>query len=110
MNKKPGNPMVPRPLLVEAAGQLFHGFRHGLDYAFILFPGCRASYSPMHFRRILVFAHRAPPVSEPMSLYRAGLRLALYLPLGVAMPPCGGAGFADVSPVFISPLRASATN
>ena len=23
-------------LLVEAAGQLIHGFRHGLDYAFIL--------------------------------------------------------------------------
>jgi hypothetical protein len=32
--------------LVEAAGQLFHGFRHGLDYAFILSPGCGASYSP----------------------------------------------------------------
>jgi hypothetical protein len=35
-----------RPVLVEAAGQLIHGFRHGLDYAFILSPGCGASYSP----------------------------------------------------------------
>src|SRR5262245_24965248 len=25
-----------------------------------------------------------------MSLYRAGLRLALYLPLGIAMPSCDG--------------------
>jgi len=35
-------------LLVEAAGQLFHGFRRGLDYAFILSPGCGACYSPMN--------------------------------------------------------------
>src|SRR3954471_5028375 len=40
--------------------------------------------------RILVFARREPRISEPMSLYRAGLKLALFLPLGVAMPPCGG--------------------
>jgi len=33
---------------VEAAGQLFHGFRRGLDYAFILSPGCGACYSPMN--------------------------------------------------------------
>jgi hypothetical protein len=45
-----------------------------------------------------------------MSLYRAGLRLALFLPLGVAMPPCGGEGFADVSSVFTLPSRADATN
>jgi hypothetical protein len=31
--------------LVEAAGQLIHGFRRGLDYAFILLPGCGACYS-----------------------------------------------------------------
>lgn len=31
--------------LVEAAGQLFHLFRDGLDYAFILLgPGCGACY------------------------------------------------------------------
>jgi len=32
--------------LVEAAGQLVHGFRRGLDYAFILLPGCGACYPP----------------------------------------------------------------
>ena len=32
------------------------------------------------------------PVGESMSLYRAGLELASFLPLGVAMPPsCNGA-------------------
>jgi hypothetical protein len=45
--KKPVNPFGLTGLaLVEAAGQLIHGFRHGLDYAFILLPGCGASYSP----------------------------------------------------------------
>lgn len=45
-----------------------------------------------------------------MSLYRAGLRLALFLPLGVAMPLLqAAAGFADVSPVVTLPLRAEAT-
>ena len=34
--------------------------------------------------------HVGKPFSGSMSLYRAGLRLALYLPLGVAMPPCDG--------------------
>jgi hypothetical protein len=52
--------------------------------------------------------------SASMSLYRAGLRLALYLPLGVAMPPAiflsgTATGFADVSPVFTLPSRAEAT-
>src|SRR5436190_13219521 len=60
--------------------------------------------------RILVFARREPRISEPMSLYRAGLKLALFLPLGVAMPPCGGEGFTDVSSVFTLPSRADATN
>jgi hypothetical protein len=31
-------------VLVEAAGQLILGFRRGLDYAFILSPGCGACY------------------------------------------------------------------
>jgi len=31
--------------MVEAAGQLIHLFRDGLDYAFILRAGCGACYS-----------------------------------------------------------------
>ena len=46
-------------VMVEAAGQLIHGFRHGLDYAFILLPGCGACYSLL-FQRILVSARRFP--------------------------------------------------
>ena len=100
------NPGGHRPL-VEAAGQHIHLYRGGLDYAFILSPGCGACYP----------AHTAPDPSSrsgklpsgSMSLYRAGLRLALYLPLGVAMLPCDSAGFADVSPVFTLLLRAEAT-
>jgi hypothetical protein len=33
--------------MVEAAGQLIHPFRGGLDYAFILRAGCGASYPPI---------------------------------------------------------------
>ena len=44
-----------------------------------------------------------------MSLYRAGLRLALFPPLGIAMAACAALGFTDVSPVFTLPLRAEAT-
>jgi len=54
--KKPGKSPAE---LVEAAGQLIPGFRRGLDYAFILLPGCGACYPPL-FRRILVPAHRLP--------------------------------------------------
>ena len=46
-----------------------------------------------------------------MSLYRAGMRLALFLPLGVTS--CrhqGASGFTDVSPVVTSPLRVKATH
>ena len=52
---------------------------------------------------------RAPSLrlSASMSLYRAGLKLAFFLPLGVAIP--NGLGFADVSPVFTLPLRVKAT-
>ena len=68
-------------------------------------------------RRILVPTRSArfpsSAVSRPMSLYRAGLRFALFLPLGVAIPPAhfrrAVAGFADVSPVVTLPLRAEAT-
>ena len=58
-------------------------------------------------RRILVPAPPVAEISRSMSLYRAGLRLALFLPLGVAIP--NGLGFADVSPVFTLPSRAEAT-
>ena len=44
-----------------------------------------------------------------MSLYRAGLRLALFLPLGVAVAGCPAVGFTDVSPVFTLPSRVKAT-
>ena len=47
--------------------------------------------------------------SESMSLYRAGLKLAFFLPLGVAMLPPGSEGFTDVSSVISHPLRDSAT-
>lgn len=50
-------------------------------------------------------------LGEPMSLYRAGLRLALFLPLGVTMPPSVTApsGFTDVSSVLNRLSRVGAT-
>jgi hypothetical protein len=53
-------------------------------------------------------------LGEPMSLYRAALRLARLLPLGVAKALPGSllqvpSGFADVSPVFTLRLPAKAT-
>ena len=53
--------------------------------------------------RILVLAP-AYRLGESMSLYRAGLKLAFFLPLGVAMPLLKRApsGFTDVSSVFQS--------
>jgi len=89
-----------------------HGFRHGLDYAFIHNSrGCGASYPVV-----------SPPdpsthpgsgaVGEPMSLYRAGLKLAFFLPLGVAMPSSQSrtpSGFTDVSSVFTRTSRPGAT-
>jgi hypothetical protein len=99
--------------LVEAGGQCIHGFRRGLDYAFIrpLFRacGCGACYPADRTSWILV-PTQAFAVGESMSLYRAGLKLALFLPLGVAMPlrrvP---SGFTDVSSVFNQPSRVDAT-
>jgi hypothetical protein len=80
--------------MVEAGGQLIRSFRYGLDYAFM-----RAGH-PASMRSVLSggsFPLPKPDPStrpepqaffgEPMSLYRAGLKLALFLPLGVAMPP-----------------------
>ena len=47
--------------------------------------GCGACYPDDRINQILVLA-RATAFGESMSLYRAGLKLALFLPLGVAMP------------------------
>jgi len=44
-----------------------------------------------------------------MSLYRAGLELASFLPLGIAFAGFPALGFTDVSPVFTLPLQAKAT-
>ena len=96
--------------MVEAVGQLIHFFRNGLDYAFIPSIGMRGVLSIYSW--ILVPAHQLR-ISGSMSLYRAGLRLALFLPLGVAMPSEPftqmPTGFTDVSPVFTLLLRAKAT-
>ena len=68
----------------------FHGFRHGLDYAFIHTLTQSVGMRSVLFEttisfRILVLAP-AYRLGESISLYRAGLKLALFLPLGVAMP------------------------
>ena len=44
-----------------------------------------------------------------MSLYRAGLELASFLPLGIAFAAHAALGFTDVSPVCTLPLQAKAT-
>jgi hypothetical protein len=44
-----------------------------------------------------------------MSLYRAGLELASFLPLGIAVAINIAVGFTDVSPVFTLPLQVKAT-
>ena len=74
---------------MEAGGQHIHGFRRGLDYAFIRSlknsEWMRSVLSDCRNSLILVPA-QAFTFGESMSLYRAGLKLALFLPLGVAMP------------------------
>jgi hypothetical protein len=69
----------------------FRGFRCGLDYAFIRAAQGEQSDAERVIRlieptRILVLAPGTDAFGESMSLYRAGLKLALFLPLGVAMP------------------------
>ena len=39
-------------------------------------------------------------ISRSMSLYRAGLKLAFFLPLGIALAAHAALGFTDVSPVI----------
>jgi hypothetical protein len=76
-----------RRVMVEAAGQLIHLFRDGPDYAFILRTGCGACYPSSVATNPSTGSRRLRAVSQPMSLYRAGLRFAPFLPLGVAIPP-----------------------
>src|SRR6185369_2043179 len=92
-----------------------HGFRRGLDYAFIRSPRKQTDAERviplMESVGILVPA-QAFAVGESMSLYRAGLKLALFLPLGVAMPSFSRkmpSGFTDVSSVINQPSRVGAT-
>ena len=74
---------------MEAAGQLFHPFRDGLDYAFIL----QRLAAMSRMRGVLSATFVADPGAGPalarfgqsMSLYRAE-RVGLVPPLGVAMP------------------------
>ena len=100
--------------MVEAGGQHFRGFRRGLDYAFIhALPRARMRSvlsDPPVRARILVPARGPRAVGGSMSLYRAGLKLALFLPLGVAMPLVRvPSGFTDVSSVINHPLQDGAT-
>ena len=99
---------------MEAGGQFTRGFRCGLDYAFILIPRMRSVLSDsLRSSRILVPArHACARFGESMSLYRAGLKLAFFLPLGVAMPSFSRkmpSGFTDVSSVVSQLSRAGAT-
>ena len=48
-------------------------------------------------------------ISQSMSLYRAGLELASFLPLGIALAAFAALGFTDVSSVFTLPLQVKAT-
>ena len=88
--------------LVEAAGQPVRPFRVGLDYAFILLPGCGACYPAG--KALDPSARPAIRFGASMSLYRAGLRLALFLPLGVAMPVVAGNRVRRCEPRYHSAL------
>src|SRR6185437_3845422 len=86
-DRTPGSSPEVRSPLVEAGGQYTRRFRGGLDYAFI-----RTSSDGADAERVIPPFQRNPSThpglkvrGKPMSLYRAGLRLALFLPLGVAM-------------------------
>ena len=79
---------------MEAAGQLFHLFRDGLDYAFILrtpvtqersvlFEGHTMELESQGLRILVPAPSLQQRLSRSMSLYRADLRLALFPPLGV---------------------------
>jgi hypothetical protein len=71
--------------MVEAAGQRLCLFRDRLDYAITLaiLPGCGACYPELNTRSGSWGRLDTEVLSRSMSLYRAGMRLALFLPLGV---------------------------
>jgi len=76
----------------KMGGQQIHGFRRGLDYAFIRCVPAPDSDAERVIRaatadRILGLAQRCTAPGESMSLYRACLELASFIPLGVTMPP-----------------------
>ena len=81
-----------------------HGFHRGLDYSFTRF-SAGAGRVIRHVTAVPDPSARPGPaaVGGSMSLYRAGLKLAFFLPLGVAMPLSTwwrtASGFTDVSPV-----------
>jgi hypothetical protein len=68
--------------MVEAAGQQFHRFRGGLDYAITPANAGGGACYPM---QMPLDPGCCPGLrlGNSISLYRAGLRLALFLPLGV---------------------------
>jgi hypothetical protein len=68
--------------LVEAAGQLIHRFRGGLDYAITPAEAGGGACYPVH-EPLDPGCCPGLRLGNSMSLYRAGLRLALFLPLGV---------------------------
>lgn len=75
-------------VMVEAGGQLFRSFRCGLDYAFIPVAATRPRGCGAFIESLGPDPSARPgrqALGRSMSLYRAGLRLALFLPLGVAM-------------------------
>jgi len=107
--------------LVEAAGQRFHSFRNGLDYAFIQIPlsPFRTGESRNLDAGRLIRLNTADPSARSSikdqrtyeSLQGSPGVCPLATPrryhgiLVVKMP----SGFTDVSPVFTLPLRAKAT-
>ena len=77
--------------MVEAGGQ--HIPRLSQRAGLCLHPCCSGEQSDaervirlIESTRILVLAPGTDAFGESISLYRAGLKLALFLPLGVAMP------------------------
>ena len=73
--------------LVEAAGQQFHRFRGGLDYAITPADAGGGACYPVDASPGS-WALPGLRFGSSMSLYRAGMRLALFLPLGVTTCRC----------------------
>src|ERR1700733_7810507 len=73
--------------------------------------GCGACYAATTLRHPSARSAAQGHFSGSMSLYRAGLKLAFFLPLGVTMPLSltAPSGFTDVSSVLIRSSRIGAT-